>query len=562
MLLETLSAARDFGRFHDIARVLVRFGFYDALEHLGLAGALAKAGRVLHAPRVETNAQLPSPVRLRQALEALGPTFVKLGQLLASRVDLLPPAWTSELERLQNEGPHVPWESVEAQLEAAWGVPIAEALAEIESVPMAAASIAQVHRACLRDGRQVVVKVRRPGIRETIAADLRLLERLARVLAVHYPEVACFRPTEIVRHFRASIERELDLGAECHHAERIAEALAGLPQITVPRVHWRWTSESVNVQDYLEGPPLQVLVDPEVAAARGADPAAIARTGAEAIMQMVFVDGFFHADPHGGNLLHLGGNQVGLIDFGMVGHLSATRRRQLVQLLHALVAHDAEQVAAVIDEWADVEPDADQLVDDVEAFLDRYHGVPLAHIHVGAMLEEVATLVRAHCLAFPPDLALVVKVFITLEGLGRRLDPAFDMVAAATPFVQRVRRERLAPRALAHRLNHALAEAMETLGALPRQLRRLLSATSGGRMRLHVDVGELRDFGAQVGRSANRLSISLVISALIIGSSIVMTVDGGPRLFGLPLFGFAGFIGAVSGGAWLLFSVLRSGGGR
>jgi ubiquinone biosynthesis protein len=451
---------------------------------------------------------------------------------------------------------------VEAQLEAAWGVPIAEALAEIDSVPMAAASIAQVHRACLRDGRQVVVKVRRPEIRETIAADLRLLERLARVLAAHYPEVARFRPTEIVRHFRASIERELDLGAECHHAERIAEALAGLPQITVPRVHWRWTSESVNVQDYLEGPPLQVLVDPEVAAARGADPAAIARTGAEAIMQMVFVDGFFHADPHGGNLLHLGGNRVGLIDCGMVGHLSGARRRQLVQLLRALVEHDAEHVAAVIDEWADVEPDADQLVDDVEAFLDRYHGVPLAHIHVGAMLEEVATLVRAHCLAFPPDLALVVKVFITLEGLGRRLDPAFDMVAAATPFVQRVRRERLAPRALAHRLNHALAEAMETLGALPRQLRRLLSATSGGRMRLHVDVGELRDFGAQVGRSANRLSISLVISALIIGSSIVMTVDGGPRLFGLPLFGFAGFIGAVSGGAWLLFSVLRSGGGR
>jgi ubiquinone biosynthesis protein len=155
-----------------------------------------------------------------------------------------------------------------------------------------------------------------------------------------------------------------------------------------------------------------------------------------------------------------------------------------------------------------------------------------------------------------------VKVFITLEGLGRRLDPGFDMVGAATPFVQRVQRERLAPRALAHRLHHALAEAVETLGALPRQLRRLLAATSGGRMRLHVDVEDLRDFGAQVGRSANRLSISLVISALIIGSSIVMTVDGGPRLLGLPLFGFAGFVAAVAGGAWLLFSVLRSGGGR
>jgi ubiquinone biosynthesis protein len=456
----------------------------------------------------------------------------------------------------------VPWAIVEAQLEAEWGAPLAETFGDIEPVPLAAASIAQVHRARLRDGQQVVVKVRRPGIRETIAADVRLLERLARVLSARYPEVARYRPSEIVRHFRASIERELDLAAECHHAERIADALAGLPQIVVPRVHWRWTSEAVNVQDYLEGPPLQVLVDPEVSAERGADPVAIAQTGAQAIMQMVFVDGFFHADPHGGNLLHLGGNRVGLIDCGMVGHLSGARRRQLVQLLRALVEHDAEHVAAVIDEWADVEPDSGQLVDDVEAFLDRYHGVPLAHIHVGAMLEEVAALVRAHGLAFPPDLALVVKVFITLEGLGRRLDPAFDMVGAATPFVQRVQRERLAPRAIARRLNHALAEAAETVGALPRQLRRLLAATSGGRMRLHVDVDELREFAAQVARSANRLSISLVISALIIGSSIVMTVDGGPRLLGLPLFGFTGFLGAVAGGAWLLFSVLRSGGGR
>jgi ubiquinone biosynthesis protein len=202
------------------------------------------------------------------------------------------------------------------------------------------------------------------------------------------------------------------------------------------------------------------------------------------------------------------------------------------------------------------------MVDDFESFLDRYHGVPLAQIHIGAMLEEVAGIVRRHGLCLPPDLAMVVKVFITLEGLGRRLDPGFDMVGAATPFVRRVQRERFAPRALAARLNHALVEAAETLVGMPRQLRQFVAAASGGRMRLHVDVDELRNFSNQVGRSANRLSISMVISALIIGSSIVMTVGGGPKLFGLPLFGFTGFIAAVAGGAWLLFSVLRSGGAR
>jgi ubiquinone biosynthesis protein len=563
MLLETLGAARDAGRLHEIAGVFLRYGFVDLVDRLGLARALERTGRVLHAPALGASANLPSPERLRRALEELGPTFVKLGQVLASRVDLLAPQWIVELEKLQNQAPFVPWPLLEEQLARAWGGAPAQVFGRIDPEPLAAASIAQVHRAWLADGSEVVVKIRRPGIRAIVAADLRLLERLARAFEAHSPELARYRPREIVRHFRASLERELDLAAECHHAERIAAALASIPQVVVPRVHWRWTAEDVNVQDYLPGPPLQALFDPQRAAELGADPAAIARLGAQAVLQMVFVDGFFHADPHGGNVIYLAGDRIGLIDFGMVGHLSPVRRRQLVRLLLALVEHDAERAAEVVQEWADgLDVDGDAMVDDLEQFLDRYHGVPLAEIRLGEMLGEVAGIVREHGLSLPPDLAMVVKVFVSLEGTGRRLDPAFDMVAAASPFVRRVQRQRYAPRRLAGRLQQLAYDATEALVAMPQQLRRIVGAAGSGRLRLRVGVDELHEFGERVSHSANRLSLSLVISALIIGSSIVMTVDGGPRWLGLPFFGLAGFLAAVGGGIWLLLSILRSGGGR
>jgi ubiquinone biosynthesis protein len=461
---------------------------------------------------------MPSPVRLRQALEELGPTFVKLGQVLASRVDLFGPEWIAEFEKLQNHAPFVPFDAIEQVLETELGAPLETVLGEVERAPLAAASIAQVHRVRLLDGTEAVVKVRRPGVRETI---------------------------------------------ECHHAERIAASLTAMPGVIIPRVHWQWTSESVNVQDFVPGRPLQEMLEPGVAEAAGANLPAIAQAGAQAVLQMVFVDGFFHADPHGGNVLYLPGDRLGLIDFGMVGHLSAPRRRQLVELLRGLVERNAQHVADVLEDWAEGSfADPDVVLDDIEVFLDRYHGVPLARIHLGAMLMDVTGIIREHGLYLPPDLAMVVKVFITLEGLGRKLDPAFDMVGAATPFLQRVLRERYQPRAVARRLGRVVTEASEALTLLPHQLRRLLHSAGEGRLRLRVDLEQLPSFGEQVSHSANRLAMGLVIAALIIGSSIVMTVEGGPTLFGLPFFGLAGFIGAVLGGAWLLLSIVRSGGGR
>lgn len=563
MLWKTLIAARDVGRVHEIASILIRFGFSDVVARVGLSGALERAGHLLRSPQFEAQATLPSPVRLRQALEALGPTFVKLGQLLASRVDLFGPDWISQFERLQNHAPSVPFDLIQPLLEDAFGGPLAQVIGEVDRIPLAAASIAQVHRATLHDGTQVVVKVRRPGIRETIGSDLRLLERLARAIEAHSPEAARYRPCEIVRQFRNSIERELDLAGECHNAERIADAFGMEPSLVIPRIYWQWTSESVNVQEFLPGRPLQELLDPAVAAAERASPRKLAQLGAQAILQMVFVDGFFHADPHGANVLYLAGDRIGLVDFGMVGHLSTGRRRQLVALLHALVRHNAEAVARVFEEWTeDGYRDHERIVDDIELFLDRYHSVALERINLSEMLGDVTKIVREYGLWLPPDLAMVFKVFITLEGLGRRLDPAFDMVGAATPFLRRVLRERFSRRAVSRRFRNAVVEATDALSLMPDQLRRMLRSIGTGHVKFQINVDQLQAFGDQVGRSANRLALGLIISALIIGSSIVMTVNDGARPFGLQFLGMAAFVAAIVGGSWLLVSILRSGGGR
>ena len=560
MLWETLSAARDLGRLHEVASVLVRYGFGDLVRRLGMANALERAGRALRWERLGTLVSLPPAERVRCALEEMGPSFVKLGQVLATRVDLFPPDWIAEFEKLQNRVPALPYDAIHAQLVEDLGDEPDVVFARFEREPLAAASIAQVHRAWLHDGRAVVVKVRRPGIRPLVEADMRLLQRLARIIESESPELRRYQPVALVRQLQASLSRELDLAAECRHAERIAANFADEPALVVPAVHWDHTCERMNVQDCIDGVPLGDL---DALDAAGFDRAALARLGARVEMRMLFVDGFFHADPHPGNVFCLPGNRLALIDYGMVGRLSEARRGQVVDLFHGLVQRDAEAVSEVLLDWAaDERIDAAALSAQVEAFIDHYHGVPLAGLHLGAMLGEITALLREHHVTLPPDLALMVKVLVTLEGVGRRLDPDFDMASEAAPFLRRVILARYAPRAMARRGRRALGDTLGLLAALPSELRQLLRAARHGRLNINLDVERLARFGQQVDHSANRLVVGIVIAALIVGSSIVMTVSGGPTLLGLPLFGLLGFVGAVLGSLWLFWSIWRSGGGR
>lgn len=557
MLWQAIGAVRDLGRVHDIASVLIRYGFGDLVRRIGMSGALERAGKALRWQAPEELARLEPPARVRRALEELGPTFVKFGQILSTRVDLFGPDWIAEFGKLQDAAPALPFAALVPQLREDLGSDPETLFPRLEREALAAASLAQVHRAWLADGTPVVLKIRRPGIRPVIEADLRLLARLAEIVEAEAPELLRYRPREVVRQFTHSLRRELDFSAEGRSAERIAENFADHPEIVVPRIHWDWTGERLNVQDYIAGIPGRDLA---AADAIGLDRKLLARRGAQAVLKMILEDGFFHADPHPGNVFYLGDNRIALIDFGMVGHLSEERRYQLAALLHGLVAHDPARVADVLLDWSEGDDvDTDLLQPEIDAFVDRYHGVALKGLDLAGMLGDAVALLREHRLALPPDLALLVKAFITLEGLGRQLDPDFDMAAEAAPLIQQVLVAHASPLALVRRSWRTLGGLLNLVGGLPGDLRQLLRAARRGKLQIQVEVLPLKELGERLDRAASRLAVAIVTAALIIGSAIVTAVAHQPLFPGLPPLGLLGFVAAVVGGIWVLLSIWRGG---
>ena len=585
MLWQALTAVRDIGRLHDIASILIRYGFGDMVRRMGMANALERAGRALHWNEAEELAHMDPPARVRRAMEALGPTFVKLGQLLATRVDLFEPEWIAEFSRLQDSAHTATYEGIHQQLTEDLGAAPEAVFAAFDPEPLAAASMAQVYRARLEDGTEVVVKVRRPGIRLTVEADLRWMARLAELAESESPELRAFQPREVVRQFTQSLRRELDFASECRNAERIAQNFATYtgfngdsvpkakvvgapaqgvappapqePIIVIPRVFWQWTSERVCVQEFIAGISGRQLERVDQA---GLDRQVLARRGAQAVLKMIVEDGFFHADPHPGNVFYLPGNRIAFIDFGMVGRLSEARRDQLMRLLLGLVQHEPQRVADVMIEWTgDGATDEDGLTLEIQAFVQQYHGVALKQLRLGAMLTDLVTILRQHQLRLPPDLSLLIKAFVSLEGMGHELDPDFNMAAEAMPLLQKTLRARYAPNAVLQRGWHGVKDMLSLLSGLPQDVSRLLRAAKRGRLEIHIDVLHLKRLGNQLDSAANRLVVGVVVAALIIGSSIVMTVPGGPTLLGLPFFGLLGFVGALLGSLWLLVSIWRSG---
>jgi ubiquinone biosynthesis protein len=558
MLSSTLETARDFGRLQQIVGVLVRHGLGDAVRRMGWADALEKAGRAVRWESAADLARLEPPLQVRSALEELGPAFVKLGQILAGRADLFGPEWISEFEKLHSRVPAVPYDELREQLAEDLGGEPEEVFAWFDVEPLAAASIAQVHRARLKDGSEVVVKVRRPGIRRIIDADLRLLERLAGMAEREWPDLKPYRPVELVRQFGHSLRRELDLANECRQAERIAGNFTQQTDIVIPKVYWEWTHERVNVQQFIGGIPGHALdrVDSE-----GLDRKLLAQRGAHAVLKMIVEDGLFHADPHPGNVFYLADNRIAFIDFGMVGRLSPQRRGELLKLMLGLVQRDAPAVGDVLIEWADGNSQVEEgaLGADIDAFVDTYHGVPLAQLSLASMLADVTGILRKHHLVLPSDLALLIKAFVSVEGMGRNLDPGFHMAAEALPLLRKALRARYAPKALAQRSWRSVNRMVDLLTSVPDDLARLLRNVRHSGVQVHIDIQNLQRVGDQLDRAASRMTVGLVVAALIIGSSIVMTVGGGPKLFGLPAFGLLGFVGALIGAMWLLRSISRSG---
>lgn len=557
MLWETLSVVRDLHRLHEIASIMIRYGWGDLVRLLGVANALERAGRILHWQTASEISRLDPAVRIRMALEELGPTFIKLGQLMATRVDMFPPAWIAEFEKLHQHVPPSDYAQIHAELTKALGRPPEEAFARFEAEPMAAASIAQVHRAELADGSAVVVKVRRPGIEAKIEADLRILEHVARLVESEMPDMRRFQPVRMIGEFRRSIRRELDLVREARNIDKFARNFAQDENVHIPRVYWEYTSHAVNVQEEIRGIK---GVNREMLQEAGLDPIVLGSRGSDVVLKMVLLDGYFHADPHPGNIIFLPENRIGIIDFGMVGHLTERRRNEIVNLLHAIVYRDENGILDVLMDWAgDAEVDETRLTHDLAELVFSYDDLKIKDVNIGALLQDITAIMRDNSLVLPADLTLLFKTIITLEGLGQQLNPDYHMVDQIQPFIEQVIAERYTPQALMARGRKGLNEIAGIVSGLPRDLSHLLREARRGRMRIDLDLKRLDHFGHQLDSASNRLTMGILTASLVIGSSIIMTVEGGPTLFGLPLFGLLGFFIAFVNSLWIIFSIWRSG---
>ena len=560
MLRETLGLMRELPRLQEITAVLIRHGLGEFVRRIGIAGVLERAGQILHWGEAAEAQKLDTPQRMRLALEELGPTFVKLGQVMATRVDLFPPSWIAEFEKLHADVPPVPFEKLLPELERALGQSPFEVFGEIETRPYAAASIAQVHRARLKDGTPVVLKIRRPGVREKIDADLRLLRRVSELVESEMPEVRRYRPAEIAAQFARSLEREVDFAVETRNVERFAQNFAGHEHVVIPKIYPEYTSEVLLVQQHVAGIPATDTAAVEMA---GLDRKLLAARGVDAFLKMILIDGFFHADPHPGNIFYLPGNKLVVIDFGMVGRLSPRRRAQVVDLLTGIARMSEEPMLDVLHDWAgEAHVDDERLANDVNEMAFEYEGLPLKEIRIGNVIRQFAEIVRAHSIVLPSDLSLMFKTLITLEGLGRQYDPDIHIVSHITPLVRRALAERYRPGEIVRRGRGALREFFDLVGTVPRDVARLLREARRGKLRIDLDLKRLDGFGKQLDRTLDRVTVGIMTASLVIGSAIVLTVRDGPEFFGIPVLpalGLFGYLLAFLNSLWIVYGIWRSG---
>ncbi|MEZ5320219.1 MAG: AarF/UbiB family protein [Vicinamibacterales bacterium] len=547
-------------RYRQIASVLVRHGLADVVDALHLGSYLALGTRLLPR-RARVDPSLSRAARFRLTLEELGPTFIKFGQALSVRADVLPPAFTAELATLQEHVSPLEPGVAEAVIAREFGQPVEALFTTFDPVPLAAASMAQVHRATLPTGEIVAVKVRRPGIRRVIAGDVEILRQLAALVERSFAAAAVVRPVQLVEEFARTIRAELDLAREGRHIEHVARNFAGDPTVRVPWVHWPLTTPRVLTMEFLDG-------------ARVADLAAtgvpvevrrlVAARGADAVLAQVLVHGFFHADPHPGNLLVLDGPDgpvIGFLDFGIVGRLDERHRRQIARVIRAVWRRDAPALTTVALAITRPEHDVDvpALEQDLGGLLDAYADVPLGELSMTEVLTEVIGTAARHQLRIPSTLMLLIKTVMTIEGVGRQLDPTFRIVRHAAPLADRLWRQEFSPVALAARAGEATRAAMSAMRAAPANLDAIARKVRDGRLEVRFVHRNLDHFVREMDRSSNRLSFAIVIGAIVVGSSVVIQAGVGPFVFGYPVLGVGGFLVAGFLGIGLAIGVLRSG---
>lgn len=531
-------------RWAEILSVLSKYGLADWIDRLGLE----VARDLIKGPTGEAVARLPWTTRIRMALTELGPTFIKLGQLLSTRPDVVGVSLARELEELQEHVAADPPEVAKRIIEQELGRPVDEVFAEFDDEPLASASIGQVHWARLRTGEEVVVKIQHPDIEEKLVVDLEILNGLA-FLAERIPDFQIYRPMAVVAELRRTLVKEVDFIRELRNLQEFRANFQSSPDVRIPRAFPDLSTKKILVLEYLDG---MKLTEQERLKELAIDFDQVALRGAQAYLKMIFEDGLYHADPHPGNIMVFPNGTIGLLDFGMVGRLDDRLRERVQELLTALVGQDSEHLAIIVSEVgaAPISLDRAALALDLADFVAYYGHMPIEQFDLGGALNEMIEILRRYRIVLPARIALLLKTLIVLEGTAQLLSPKFHLLEVIRQYRRKVLWHGFSPREAIRRVRRTYWEMQNLLEVLPQALRDVVQQLRAGTFDIHLDHRGLEP-------SVNRLVVGLMTSALFLGSALMLAHRVPPLLGDLPLINtFLGEnVGSISGLGFLGISL-------
>jgi ubiquinone biosynthesis protein len=532
---------RNIDRLREILAVLARYGLADWLGRVDARWArslLRRAGS-------EELAGKSTAERVRRALADLGTTFIKFGQILSTRPDLVGPEMAGELAKLQTSAPADALATVRQTIAEELGKPPEEVFAEFDPKPLASASIAQVHTARLHSGERVVVKVQHPGISERVVSDLDILRKLAEWGEKYSGQLKLYQPTAAVAQLRDTLMAEMDFRQERRNLDRFNRHFAKDPRVRFPRAHAEWSGRRVLTMEFLDGVPGRDL---EQIRAAGADPAQVALVGANVYLDMVFRDGFYHADPHPGNFLVLEGGLLGILDCGMVGRLDNELREEIESILMSIVSRDSQRLTDGFVRLGSVPPDFDRaaLRADIDNFLAEYAELPLEELDLGAALKGITEIIRSHRILLPVSISLLLRLLIMLDGTGRRMNASFSLAEVLRPYYVKLLSRRYSPRRMLREFQRSYRDWAHLVESLPRDLGTLLR-------RIGVGAFELRLEHRRLERTVDRLVQGVLIAALMLASSLLWAHEAPPAIEGVSVVGGLGFLLALLLAAWLVY---------
>ena len=551
---------RDIQRLQQILSLLTKYGFGYIVDHLDMENNLLSK-KIVKITRAKTPdlLNLSTAERLRKILEELGPTFIKLGQILSVRPDLIPTEFCDEFEKLQNDVPAFDFEQVKEKIEYELKEPLDNLFSNFSVKPIAAASLSQVHFAELKTGEKIAVKVQRPGINKTLMADLDILRILAELAEKHFTNGKLYNPVKIVDEFTKTILREIDFTIEARNIEKFRRNFKEDDSVYIMKIFTHLSTKKILTMERIDG--IKINKFKESKHHDSLDEKQIAINGADIIFKQIFTHGFFHADPHPGNIFILKNGQIAFLDFGMVGRISQTMKKGLSDILISIIDRNARGLveAFVSMDTLTKTTDLEQLEMDLTDFVDNYYDIPLKDLKMEVFFPDIISIISQNHINIPSDFFLLSKVLITIEGIGKKLNPDFNAVIQTKPFVEELLKERYSPANLSKAIKDFVKNLYLSANLFPKNFTVILEKIKRGTLRIEFEHRGLENLIHILDKISNRISFSMIIAALIIGSSIIMRSDKGTTLFGLPTLGIIGFTVAGIMGLWLAIAILRSG---